>query len=329
MDPPVTEVAWAIRAPVPQSHNGAMRVLSTMGERVASEVTEAVPGTEVVTVPGDAPLGPEAEGDVLLTMHRSAALVGMRARVPWVHMFGTGVDGTPAETFDGRIVTCSRGAGTVPIAEFVLAAMLAFEKRLPETWVSEPPEHWGWTRLGGLHGKALAVVGLGSIGTRVAELGLAFGMQVSAVRRTDAPTPLAGVELVSDLTQLVSGADHLVVSAPATPTTHHLIGDDVFAAMRDGAHLINIARGALVDQDALRLALDSGRVGRATLDACDPEPLPEGHWLYDHPQVRLSPHVSWSSPELTARILELFIDNLRARAEGAPLGGVVDPAEGY
>ena len=321
----VVRASWGGAA----SHNGPMRVLSTMGEQVATEVMEAVPGTEVVAVPGDAPLGAEAEGDVLLTMHRSAALVGMRARVPWVHMFGTGVDGTPPETFVGRIVTCSRGAGTVPIAEFVLAAMLAFEKALPETWVSEPPEHWGWTRLGGLHGQTLAVVGLGSIGTRVAELGLAFGMRVRAVRRTDAPAPVAGVELVSDVNRLVASADHVVVSAPATTRTHHLIGTDVFAAIKDGAHLVNIARGALVDQDALRVALDSGRVGRATLDACDPEPLPEGHWLYDHPEVRLSPHVSWSSPELTARITELFIENLRARAEGAPLAGVVDPAEGY
>jgi phosphoglycerate dehydrogenase-like enzyme len=227
------------------------------------------------------------------------------------------------------MVTCSRGAGSVPISEFVLAAMLAFEKRLPDVWATEAPEHWGWASLGGLHRRRLAVVGLGSIGSRVAQLGLAFGMEVRAVRRTEAPSPVAGVELVDDLDRLLGGADHIVVSAPATPRTQHLIGSAAFAAMKDGAHLVNIARGALVDQDALQVALDSGRVARATLDACDPEPLPAGHWLYDHPQVRLSPHISWSSPELTGRILELFIENLRARAEGRPLAGVVNPAEGY
>jgi phosphoglycerate dehydrogenase-like enzyme len=99
--------------------------------------------------------------------------------------------------------------------------------------------------------------------------------------------------------------------------------------MKDATHLVNIARGALVDQDALRVALDSGRVARASLDACDPEPLPAGHWLYDHPQVRLSPHISWSSPELTDRIVELFVENLEARAAGRPLSGIVDPTEGY
>src|SRR6478609_6384586 len=141
-----------------------MRVLSTMGDHVAAEVTAALPGTEVVAVPGGETLGPEYEGDVLLAMHRSPALAGLHARVPWVHLAGTGVDGAPPEELEGRVVTCSRGAGTVPISEFVLATMLAFEKRLPESWATQAPEHWGWARLGGLDRRRLAVVGLGSIG---------------------------------------------------------------------------------------------------------------------------------------------------------------------
>ena len=99
--------------------------------------------------------------------------------------------------------------------------------------------------------------------------------------------------------------------------------------MKPGVHLVNIARGALVDQDALRTALDDGRVAAASLDVCEPEPLPAGHWLYEHPKVRLSPHISWSSPALADRIVELLVDNVRRFVAGQPLEGIVDPVERY
>src|SRR5207248_2708819 len=121
----------------------------------------------------------------------------------------------------------------------------------------------------------------------------------------------------------------LVVAAPATTRTTHLLDAGAFARVKPGVHLVNIARGALVDQEALQAALDDGRVALASLDVCDPEPPPDGHWLYEHPKVRLSPHVSWSNPAQTARIVELFVDNLRRFLAGRPLAGEVDPAEGY
>jgi len=92
---------------------------------------------------------------------------------------------------------------------------------------------------------------------------------------------------------------------------------------------VNIARGGLIDQDALRVALDDGRVAVASLDTVEPEPLPAGHWLYSHPRVRLTPHVSWSSPEGGRRIFELFLENLGRYLQGEPLEGVVDPVERY
>jgi len=99
--------------------------------------------------------------------------------------------------------------------------------------------------------------------------------------------------------------------------------------VKPGVHLVNIARGALVDQDALRAALDDGRVAMATLDTVDPEPLPEGHWMYAHPKVRLSAHVSWYTPLLLQRAVEQFVENLDRYVAGVPLHDVVDPAEGY
>jgi phosphoglycerate dehydrogenase-like enzyme len=310
----------------------SLRVLSHARPTLASRITSAVAGVDVIAIPADGPLPPEAAGEVLLTLGRATAnLADALARgVRWVHVLGTGVDGFPLDLLGSQTLTCSRGGSAVPIAEWVLAVMLAFEKRLPDAWVQAAPADW-WrsVRLGTLHGKTLGLVGIGGIGTAVAVRALPFGMRVRACRRTAAPADIDGVEIVGSLTDLVTTADHLVLAAPATASTRQLIDRDVLAAVRPGAHLVNVARGALVDQDALREALDDGRVARASLDAVDPEPLPDGHWLYTHPRVRLSPHVSWNMPGAADVLLEPFIDNLRRYRAGEPLAGLVDRAAGY
>jgi phosphoglycerate dehydrogenase-like enzyme len=154
-------------------------------------------------------------------------------------------------------------------------------------------------------------------------------MRVRALRRTDAPSPVEGVEIMRSIGDLVSDADHLVIAAPATARTRHLIDADALSRVKPGIHIVNIARGALVDQDALRVALDDDRVAMATLDTVDPEPLPEGHWLYVHPKVRLSAHISWYEPQLQKAALDIFVDNIGRFRRGEPLREVVDPAEGY
>jgi phosphoglycerate dehydrogenase-like enzyme len=306
-----------------------VKVLSQLGGAILADIRAAAPDDEVIEVPAKGEVDPSITGDVMLAMHRSETLLELASRgVRWVHMFGTGVDGLPPALYDGPVVTCSRGAGAVPISEFVLATMLAFEKRVPDVWVHEPPRHWNWAELGGLRRRTLGLVGLGGIGLAIAQRALAFGMEVVATRRTDTPSALPDVRVV-DLDAMLAAADHLVVAAPATVKTRHLLDAAAFERVKPGVHLVNIARGTLIDQDALRAALDDGRVAMASLDVCDPEPLPAGHWLYSHPGVRLSPHVSWSSPDLYTRILELFVANLDRYRAGETLEGIVDPAEGY
>jgi phosphoglycerate dehydrogenase-like enzyme len=251
------------------------------------------------------------------------------AGVAWIHTVGTGVDRFPLHLVGERTLTCSRGASTIPIAEWVLATMLAFEKRMPEIWLTEPPERWHFAQLGGLHGRTLGLVGLGGIGAGVAERAVPFGMRVVAVRRTAAPSPVAGVEVVGSIEEVLPEADHLVLTAPATAATRHLIDAAALAKVKPGVHLVNIARGSLVDQDALRAALDDGRVAMASLDTVDPEPLPPGHWMYDHPGVRLSAHISWSMPGALDTLYDSFLDNLVRLRRGEPLHGTVDVAAGY
>ncbi|HZJ26089.1 MAG TPA: NAD(P)-dependent oxidoreductase [Acidimicrobiia bacterium] len=302
-------------------------ILNEMGPRAEAAIRSAVPDAEVVAV-GPEPPESGTRADVFFGGYGPHSLA-YAACVAWVQLPGTGVDKVPAEMYEGRIVTCARGASSVAISEFVLAAILAFEKHIPEVWLDEPPEHWNFGDLGGLNGKTLGLVGLGGIGAAIAARALPFGMRVRAVRRTDTPSPIDAVEVLTDRRELFATADHLVLAVPATGRTRHLIDADAFAAMKPGVHLVNIARGSLVDQDALRVALDDGRVARATLDTVEPEPLPAGHWLYEHANVRLSAHVSWVSPVGFEPALAIFVENLRRYVRGEALVGVVDRDAGY
>src|SRR6185369_7097741 len=174
-----------------------------------------------------------------------------------------------------RPLTCSRGASAIPIAEWVLAMMLAFEKRVPEVWIHDvPTKEQQYRHLGALYGRTLGLVGIGGIGAAVAERARPFGMRMRAFRRQAGAAGPAGVEIVHSMAELVASADHVVIAAPATPETRGLFDDSLFGAMKPGAHLVNVARGTIVDQDALLRALDAGRVAAASLDAVDPEPLP-------------------------------------------------------
>jgi phosphoglycerate dehydrogenase-like enzyme len=306
----------------------AVRVINQLGKKAADAMRAAVPDVEVIDIGADPP-PPDLRADVLFGGWGPHTLEYAQ-RVGWVHLAGTGIDSFPRELFEGRTVTNARGAPAIPISEFVLAAMLAFEKRLPETWIHEPPEHWNVAPLGWLNTRTLGLVGLGGIGVAIAERALPFGMRVRASRRrADQRSPVEGVDVVGSLEELLPEADHLVLAAPATHRTRHLFNAETLKLVKPGVHLVNIARGALVDQDALRDALDDGRVAMATLDTVEPEPLPDGHWLYSHPKVRLSAHVSWASPAGMDRTLEIFIENLRRFANNEPLLHHVDADEGY
>jgi len=307
-----------------------VRVLTHVGGEVVETIAREVPDVEVIAIPGDGELEPHVQGDVLFTMVWGTSNMpqALERGVRWVHTMGTGVERFPFDLLTDQVLTCARGASAVPISEWVLACMLAFEKQLPEQWLSAPPERWNLARLGTLYGKTVAIVGLGGIGLAVAHRALAFGMDVVASRRTDVPSPIPAVRLVGALDELLPIADHLVLAAPATPATYHMIDTRAFSLMKPGVHLVNIARGSLVDQDALRDALDAETVAMASLDAVDPEPLPSGHWMYSHPRVRLSPHISWS-PSAVDESVRIFIENLRRYVAGEALDGVVDVAEGY
>lgn len=308
-------------------------ILSTFPKAMLARIVDEVPGTTVTPIAADSPLPDGTSGEVLLIPPWDPGnldqLLGCGVR--WLHTIGTGVDRLPLAKLENISLTCSRGASAVPISEWILAAMLAWEKQLPQTWLGAAPEKTEYPRLGTLHGRTLGLLGLGAIGEATARHALGFGMRVVALRRTDKPSRISGVEIVHELGDLLAVANHIVLALPLTPASRHIINTDSLAAIPAdaGVHLINISRGGLVDQEALRPALEDGRVACATLDVTDPEPPPAGHWLYAHPCVRVSAHVSWSAPNSFEFLLDTFIANLKRYQMGERLEGLVNLKEGY
>lgn len=316
-------------------HPDRIRVLTTLPAGLLDRVCQTLPFVDVVASPGDAPPPAGTRADVLLIPpweppHFDALLA---TGVRWIHTVGTGVDRIPLARLGDRVLSCSRGASGIPIAEWVMAALLAYAKDLPAIWLdaAPDPETAAWPRLGGLYGAHLGLVGLGGIGAAVARHAHSFGMRISACRRSGARSELPGVEIVDDLASLFATCDAIVLALPLTPATRRIVDASVFDAIPAGRglHLVNVSRGGLIDQDALRPALDDGRIARATLDVTEPEPLPAGHWLYSHPAARISAHVSWNAPGALDLLLDTFIENLRRHRAGLPLSGLVDRDAGY
>ncbi|MCU1720621.1 D-isomer specific 2-hydroxyacid dehydrogenase family protein [Pseudomonas sp. 5P_5.1_Bac1] len=246
----------------------------------------------------------------------------------WVQLVSSGIDFYPDWLFQGPPVTSGKGSNAEQVAEFALAAIFSAAKQLPNIWVKD--DDWSFTPLQPVRGKTLGILGLGSIGRALAAKGHALGLRVIALGRPGQPLE-AGVpvEAVADLHQLFAESDHLVIAAPLTAQTRGLINRDVLASAKPGLHLINIARGGLLDQQALLEGLEAGWIGRATLDVTEPEPLPAGHPLYSDPRVFISPHTCAISTEGIRGFAEDFVENFRRYHQGEALRNLVDHQRGY
>lgn len=217
-------------------------------------------------------------------------------------------------------------AGTV--AEHAAAMLLAGTRGL---WRREP--HWDPERAGAhtrrLAGSTVAVVGAGGIGRALIPILHALGTKVIAVNRSGAEVPGAQVYPADRLAQVWPQADHVVVAAPATARTRALIDAEVLAQLRPHSWIINVARGALIDTDALLVALRAGTVGGAGLDVSDPEPLPDGHPLWRVPNAIITPHVANPPGDLMTALLERIEVNVRRVANFMPPLAAIEAERGY
>ncbi len=246
----------------------------------------------------------------------------------WLHVVGAGIDGYPDWIRAVPILTCGRGVNAAAIAEYVLGAILLHDKRFFECVITDASA-WRPLPLRGLSGKTLGLLGLGAIGAEVARRAQAFDMRIKAFRRSGAPHPDKAVEIVDSVAELFAVSDHLVLAAPLTPETRHVVSREVLARAKPGLHLVNISRGGLIDDEALLAALDEGRIAAATLDVTEPEPLPAGHVFYGHPHIRLTPHCSWSAEDVTLKIMQRLFANIDRYLAGTALHDQIDRQLGY
>ena len=257
-------------------------------------------------------------------------------RLRWLHTMSAGVERfLVPEIVARRDLTLTNNSGPydIPIAEFVMGAILAAAKRLPEHLRGQARAHWGREDQHiELRGATLVVLGMGSIGGEVARLACAFGMRVVGVRRR---LDLPGIEGVAEvvpperLADVAAEADFLAITAPLTAATRGLVSREVIARLKPTAWIVNIARGAIVDEAALLEALRERRIGGAAIDAWWTEPLPPDSEWWRLENVIATPHISHSSPRVRERTLELFLENLRRWKSGRALLNVVDTRAGY
>jgi phosphoglycerate dehydrogenase-like enzyme len=281
------------------------------------------------------------DADVVFGSTVSPAQLAAAARLRWIHSPAAGVGGMlfPAMLASTIVMSNSRGNSSVTIAEHVVAVTLALLRDLPLAWRRQQARVWAQdefdagARIHLLRGLRVLIVGLGSIGGETARLVSAFGATVVGIRRrpghSPPPTGVAAVAGPDALAAELKGADVVVISAPQTARTMHLIGERELAIMKDEAILVNVSRGKLIDEAALERALAAGRLRGAALDVFEHEPLDPGSSLWARDNVIVTPHVSGFRRDHWPEARRLFAENLRRFVAGTPLVNEVDKMAGY
>lgn len=251
----------------------------------------------------------------------------------WVHVAAAGVDTVLFDEFveSGIALTNARGVFDQPIAEYVLASILAHDKELRENHRLQQEHVWKHRETRRTAGSTALVIGTGGIGRATARLLRAVGLQVRGAGRTarDSDPDFGVVVPTDELEQHVGWADNVVAVAPLTDQTRGMINAGVLAAMKPTAHLINVGRGPLVDEEALRAALESGSIAGASLDVFCTEPLPEDSPLWEVPSLHISAHMSGDVVGWRDELAAQFVANARRWLAGEPLQNVVDKRRGY
>lgn len=256
-------------------------------------------------------------------------------RVRWVQATSSGIGrflDRHGLLSSGITFTTAAGVHAVPLAEFVALGMLYFAKGVPELLSRQAERRWERHTTGQLAGQRALVIGLGGVGSEIARKVAALGVEVHGMARTiRSVTPPGIVSQVErgQLRAFLPSADYVVLACPHTSETHHLIGAPELAAMKSSAVLINVARGAVVEETALISALEQGRIGGAFLDVFEREPLPSASPLWGMANVFVSPHSASTVAVENKRIVDLFLDNLARFLDGRELLNRYDHDRAY
>ncbi len=249
----------------------------------------------------------------------------------YLHFPFAGMEQVLAARLPSRLLLSSAaGAHAIPIAEHAVAGILALAKRLPFFWDQQRRRLWKPAPLQELGGKRLGIYGYGSIGREVARRCSALGMEVWGLRRSGAGDPHAARMLrPGQLRQLLAASDYLLITAALTPRTRGRIDAAALRHLKPGSCVLNVSRGAIVDEAALARALRSGHLAGAYLDVFTREPLSRSSPLWRAPNCYITPHISFSTQRRHERVVELFCENVRRFRAGEPIKNRVERRRGY
>jgi phosphoglycerate dehydrogenase-like enzyme len=304
-------------------------------ERHLAAVRAAAPGAEVRVLDRERVTAGDVAWAVAVFGWPPREHLGLAKSLRWLHLPSAGADRFADRSLfphPAFVLTNSRGVFGQPISEHVVALMLAWSRNLHVYGRQQQASVWNRIHTARDFARStVGVIGLGSIGTEVARRSAALGATVLAVRRRPSETPPFVTELAGEdgIDRLLPRCDYVVLALPATRRTQRVLSAERLGLMKRGSFVVNIGRGALIDQDALIAALADGRLGGAGLDVSTPEPLPADSPLWRMPNVIITPHASGSSPTNDDRRFEIFAVNLRRFAAGEPLENLVDFDEGY
>lgn len=259
-----------------------------------------------------------------------AKAIANATQMKWLNSIYAGVDGMPLELLSGRGVTVTNGAGinAITIAEYVIMGMLTVAKGYAQVVRAQDRQEWLHDSPGKaeLFGSKALLLGYGAIGKLIEERLKGFGVETTAVRRT----PGSGTIGPDEWRGKLDSFDWVILAVPATPETEKMIGEAELSFMKSSATLVNIARGSVVDQEALVSALRNKQIGAAFLDVTDPEPLPAGHPLWSLDNAHITMHLSGRAQTLMfQRAGQRFLENLARYGDGAALLHTVDLTLGY
>jgi phosphoglycerate dehydrogenase-like enzyme len=254
-------------------------------------------------------------------------------KLRWHQATNAGVNNILTPQYLEREIILTNGAGlhAIPIAEFVIAYILSYAKNFRKLYELQDQKSWHrGLKNEELQDKTLLIIGAGGIGQEIANRAKGLGLKIYGSRRN--PQPLPNFDQVvgaNEWKALLGEAHYIVIATPLTKETKGLIDAEVFNLLRPDAYLINIARGAIVDEPALIEALQTGKIAGAALDTVFTEPLPPESPLWEQPNLFLTPHFSGHSPRTRERAIALFLDNFTRYYNGQPLRNVVDKIAGY
>lgn len=278
-----------------------------------------------------------SDADVMLGWRITPEVFASARKLKWIQFGSAGIDHTlfPELIASDVILTTLGGIHATVVAEHVIGLMLALARRFDLAARLQSEKRYERAEIAStaseLSGKTLGIIGLGRIGLNIARLGKAFGMSVVGTKRI-LEGDLANLDRVyraSEYRKVLPVSDYLVLSVPLTRETRSLIGANEIAMMKDGACLINVARGAMVDHDALGTALRSGKLKGAALDVFPEEPLPPESPIWNLPNTIITPHTACSFPRYGELAAEVFRQNLEAFLTGGEMINVYDRRRGY